>query len=297
MKESKRSLTSALLAAGFLLVACDTTSTAQESASLPALEPESSLGPVDENDFVPAELADSRDNSFVLLGDGNSAARERLIEAFRGTALTELLPEDFSEDRIRIAVRKTGVATNRDGETKQVSMVEHQTVNPLDEKLTPEQRLGVLVSVHERLIREKQESLLAVEDDGRPKIVKELRELYAMRFELDTAYQDFRVREIERRANKLREEVDSRETAAKQWVDAMVTLAEMRASGIATMPPLSGPRVESSSGMPVPVGVSRLRSPRSTGVAPSTTPAGNSFNYPSPGPLAPSLPATAPPRF
>ena len=49
-----------------------------------------------------------------------------------------------------------------------------------------------------------------------------LKLLYAMRFEIDTAYQDYKVREIERRAKALREEVIAREDVAGDWVDAMV---------------------------------------------------------------------------
>ncbi len=98
-------------------------------------------------------------------------------------------------------------------------------------------------------IREKQTALFQVEDaKAKDKLLHELRALYTKRFEIDTAYQDFKMREIERRAKKLRAEVNAREKAADNWVEAMVTLAKMRADGIETMDSLATPAVSTQRG-------------------------------------------------
>ena len=143
---------------------------------------------------------------------------------------------------------------------------ETQTVNPRAEDLSPEQRLGVIVTLQNQLIERAHRQLLEAKgDSARNELLEELGAIYADRFDIDTKYQDYKVRRIEARAAKLRADVTARERAAKEWVDAMVTLAKMRANGIETMPAV-GPPAEAS----------RLAVPDELNVAPSFAPANSS---------------------
>lgn len=101
---------------------------------------------------------------------------------------------------------------------------------------SPEQCLGIAVAAIEKQIAAQNRELVESNDtESREALIKKLSDSYRTRFELDTAFQDFKVSEIERRAKKLRAEVEARQSATQQWVDAMVTLAKMKADGIETM--------------------------------------------------------------
>lgn len=103
-------------------------------------------------------------------------------------------------------------------------------------KRSPEQSLAIMVAEVEKQIARHNRELNESTDDAQQEVLlKKLSESYQLRFELDTAFQDYKVAEIERRAKKLRADVDAREKATQQWVDAMVTLAKMKANGIETM--------------------------------------------------------------
>lgn len=121
---------------------------------------------------------------------------------------------------------------------KKSAYMVQQLVDSTDKSLTPEQCLGIASGALEARIREAKGSLMNLagseNNENREALLKKLKQLYTLRFNLDTAYQDLKVTEIETRAAKLRAEVAAREKASSEWVDAMVTLAKMKSNGIET---------------------------------------------------------------
>ena len=104
--------------------------------------------------------------------------------------------------------------------------------------LPAEQKHALLIALRNKLLREQTEKIMTEDDaEGRKALLSELKDIYRSRFQIDTAYQDYRVRKIEARTKKLRDEITAREDAREEWVDAMVTLAKMRANGIDTIDP------------------------------------------------------------
>ncbi|MCG8653261.1 MAG: hypothetical protein MI861_25705 [Pirellulales bacterium] len=200
---------------------------------------------------VPTLVDDTLLPSSDALNEVNSrqqASKERDLELegfFEGELFFEALSDQ--EDvptRISILVRRSREvakfaphgSTPPAATTSQV-YYERQTVNPMARDLSPEQRLGVFTALIETQLRKVQQGMTNGMDTGAmKKSLQELRDLYSRRFGLETDYQDYKVRKIERRAQKLRGEVDARKSATKDWVDAMVTLDKMRASGIGVLP-------------------------------------------------------------
>lgn len=86
--------------------------------------------------------------------------------------------------------------------------------------------------VSDALNRQRDQFLKSDEEENKSELAQRVKYLYALRYDLDTAYQDYKVSEIEERARKLREEVTRRQGAGKKWVAAMMTLDEMKADGI-----------------------------------------------------------------
>ncbi|MCC9602847.1 hypothetical protein LOC67_20035 [Stieleria sp. JC731] len=89
----------------------------------------------------------------------------------------------------------------------------------------------------ESRIQQMQKALVDASEDKEKSVssvgaIAELKFLYQLRFDLDTAFQDLKVTEIEARAKKLREEVERREASVDKWVDAKITLDQMKADGI-----------------------------------------------------------------
>lgn len=162
--------------------------------------------------------------------------------------LSKVFKNDFSEvlkpdaePQITIAIQRfqpmPGGATH--------SYTQHQSVDWKSGNLSPEQCLGVVVHQCEKSIRELRQKLESKnspdDEDAKEGHLKELKRMYALRFDLDTAYQDFKVSQVEARAKKLRAEVQAREQASEKWVDAMITLAKMKADGIAVAEGYAGP--------------------------------------------------------
>lgn len=210
--------------------------------------------------------------------------------------------QTLAPEKMSIRVRRTRIvnAMKRVGnqmvpETKNVVYFEHETVAPKTADLTPEQRLGVVIGMRERELAKINQALAETEDDAeRDKLLAKLRVIYTERFEIDTMYQDYKVRKIEIRAAKLRADVKARDKALGDWVDAMVTLAKMRASGIETMPTTPGPQPPSFGSPLTPPGMSLP--PASTTFSPENSVRGFGMR---PTPQAGAIPSNSPakPRF
>lgn len=166
----------------------------------------------------------------------HNAVRNKFLFVFSGEADWPFA--DNLQDQMTVNVRTYSQVYSSPNVQTQRVVFRSQTVNPADPNLSAEQKLAVGVKVIEGLISEKRREVnLANSDEARSEFLDELRELYELRFELDSAYQDFKVSEIERRAKKLREDVHARDSEREDWVQAMVTLARMQARGIETMAP------------------------------------------------------------
>lgn len=100
-----------------------------------------------------------------------------------------------------------------------------------DVEVTPELAHAVAVAMVEKTIADMKKHRAGT-DAAEETLIRTLRFLYRLRFDLDTAFQDFKVTEIEKRATKLRSEVDRRAAATEKWVDAMMTFEQMEADGI-----------------------------------------------------------------
>ena len=137
---------------------------------------------------------------------------------------------------LTIKVREDTDVVAKDGSVTKKTFYEQQTVNPHSEDLSPEQRLGIFVAVIEDQIQSNLAALKdAKEDDEKKEIIAELQQQFTDRYSFDTAYDDFKAKEIEATATGLRKEVDARKKSAEKWVDAMITLVQARANGIEMM--------------------------------------------------------------
>ena len=137
---------------------------------------------------------------------------------------------------LTIKVREDTDVVAKDGTISRKTFYEQQTINPHSEDLSPEQRLGIFVAVIEDQIQSNLAALKdAKEDDEKKEIIAELQQQFADRYSFDTAYDDYKAKEVEATAMGLRKEVDSRKKSAEKWVDAMITLVQARANGIQMM--------------------------------------------------------------
>ncbi|MCD0461551.1 hypothetical protein [Roseiconus lacunae] len=136
-------------------------------------------------------------------------------------------------------------------------------------------RTQLLAGIEQQLTYVKKELLDDKRTGEQSVILDDLRFLYQLRFDLDTAYQDLKVSEIETRAKKLREEIERREAAVEKWVDAKITLDKMKADGIdvgVTNFPLSRPEFSSSSSYPAPTPLAIPPRPDPNQAVPSLAP-------------------------
>lgn len=149
-----------------------------------------------------------------------------------------------------IKVRKESIVTNVAGEKESRTFDESQVVDPQSGNLSPEQRLGLFVSVSEEQIKKSLAALSSTNDpETKAKMIATLKDQYKTRYAYDTAYGDFQARKAEAKASKLRAAVEARNEAAEKWIDAMVAIAQTKADGIAVMDlaPASSPVVRISS--------------------------------------------------
>ncbi|MEM9588347.1 MAG: hypothetical protein AAGA03_13775 [Planctomycetota bacterium] len=167
---------------------------------------------------------------------------------------------------------------------RSVTTYQPRSLDPLADNLTIEERCATNVAM---IQRELNESLRKVADTSGmvdELALAEVREWYDRLYQMETDFQDLKVLEIEKRTSTLRNQVEQRRNAKSQWVDAMVTLAKMKAMGIeparvestravstvVTPPPLSsGYRAAT----PVPALPSTINRPTSGG-----------FSFPNPTP-------------
>ena len=184
------------------------------------------------------QLAESEDGEGETTGGWPLAELQRI---FKGE-LNLILP-DNGDATIAVMVprRQTQVIG---GQQRQMVVYESQAIRRNGGKHTPEQCLAMAKGEVGRRITAVRRSLQNNDDQpGSEQTWDELKFLMRLLFDLDTAFQDFKVTEIEERAKKLRAEVDRRSEAAQQWVNAMITLEEMKANGIAVdeIPTLNPP--------------------------------------------------------
>lgn len=164
---------------------------------------------------------------------GEEQSDEKAELTFGGD-LSELAAE--LPEFVTIKVRRQSNVVGRDGAVEKQTFYERQTVKPEAEDLTAEQRLGVFVAVLEDQIQENLVKLKNTSDDDEKKeIMASLEQQFKDRYAFDTAYQDFKAKELEAKSAELRAEVDAREKAADGWVKAMVTLVKAKVDGIETM--------------------------------------------------------------
>ena len=152
------------------------------------------------------------------------SSRQQLIEILKGK-----LPEDWPKEEININLQVR--------ESHGRTFFRQTTLNPQSENLTMDQRREIFLSLNLAKIRDNQQRLSgAGNETEKKKILASLKSEYAARFEIDTAFQELKLEEIERRASKLRAEVNKRSDSQDEWVNAMVTLDKMRANGFDTTP-------------------------------------------------------------
>ena len=166
-----------------------------------------------------------------------AATRELLVDILKGKT-----PEDWPKDPVAMSVTYPATAGRLPAG--------QQLIDPRSKNLTMDQRREIYLSMNLAAIRDGQERLVKAENEAeKKKILASLKSEYAARFEIDTAYQELKLEEIERRASILRAEVDKRSESQDEWVNAMVTLDKMRANGIETIP--SNPPASSTFRSPI----------------------------------------------
>ncbi|MGB7325150.1 MAG: hypothetical protein WBD31_09780 [Rubripirellula sp.] len=179
-------------------------------------------------------------------------------------------PSGWPTQRVVIRQLRQIPVTDPDGNQQFTSVYETLSVDPNKKDLSSKDRHALFVQLIEKQIQSTHEKLLKTDDRGqRAAVLDTLKQAYADRFRVDTAYQNLKVTEIESRAKKLREELTERAESEKNWVNAMTTLAEMRANGIDPMVSMgnSQPPLTASS-YPVP---NRFEQSRTTDSQPFPT--------------------------
>ena len=127
-----------------------------------------------------------------------------------------------------VPIRESVVKRNPNGTTSKAFLT--RMVRQGD---TPEGNYKLATQfVSDELNRQRDQFLKSDKEENKSELAQRVKYLYALRYDLDTAYQDYKVSEIEERARNLREEVTRRQGAGKKWVAAMMTLDEMKADGI-----------------------------------------------------------------
>ena len=173
---------------------------------------------------APAEDASEMRDEFLKLFSDNKAWREWVENAELDDAMV-----------IRYRRVHPGISSLPGGSKRFI--FESQSVKVRDPNLNAEQKLGIMVSLADTGLQETLNDLFQQDDPKQQeRTLKSLEHQYTARFEVESAYQDFKVQEIERRVKKLRAEVTQRDEARPDWVSAMVTLAKVKASGIELMP-------------------------------------------------------------
>ncbi|MDM4017629.1 hypothetical protein [Roseiconus lacunae] len=169
----------------------------------------------------------------------------------------------------------TETSYDRTGRPVRLTRVAPSTINPSASHSIERVRIGIIQKIEQQLTDVKKELLDDKRTDEQSVILDDLRFLYQLRFDLDTAYQDLKVSEIETRAKKLREEIERREAAVEKWVDAKITLDKMKADGIdvggATFL-FTRPELSSSSSYPAPTRLAIPTHPDPNQAVPSLAP-------------------------
>ena len=182
----------------------------------------------DEEDAETPELTTTQPSP---LSSDQEWSNEKLRDVLSGKAGP---PEGWPRNPGPITTTGTVLERDAQGNTFARPVMETMNVDSLGD-LTPAQRHAICV----RQFNAQISSLKSQLSQETPKVQEEqllaqLKSAYSARFRIDTVFQDIRVREIERRARKLRNELDARDEAEESWVKAMLTLAEMKADGIDT---------------------------------------------------------------
>ncbi|OYP32204.1 hypothetical protein [Rhodopirellula sp. MGV] len=228
-----------------------------QEPEVPALptEPETATQPVDQNPpAIPAASTESRDVSSVDSDASEQGDEKMKLSDFLDP---EKLPVDadgnrekswpietlqkFLRGKLQIGsssqnVPNVGIVTysqySQSGSTSVATRpVRASGLNTLAYASVDQMRAAMSREVANE-IRKWQKQVKQTKEDDQAKAIDRLAFLFRLRFDLDTAYQDLKVSEIEQRAKKLRDDVERREAAVDKWVEAKVTLEQMRADGI-----------------------------------------------------------------
>ena len=158
-------------------------------------------------------------------------SNEKLRDVLSGKAGP---PEGWPRNPGPITTTRTVLERDAQGNTFARPVMETMNVDSLGD-LTPAQRHAICVRQFNAQISSLKSRLSQeTPKDQEEQLLAQLKNTYSARFRIDTVFQDLRVKEIERRAQKLRNELDARDEAEESWVKAMLTLAEMKADGIDT---------------------------------------------------------------
>ena len=145
-------------------------------------------------------------------------------------------PEGWPKNQMPVTTTRTVHQRDAEGNSFARPGLESSMIDS-EVDLTPAQRHAICVRQFDTQIRSLKSQLnQGTQQDQKAKLLTQLKNALSARFRIDTVFQDVRVKEIERRAQKLRKELDARGVAEESWVQAMLTLAEMKSDGIDTMP-------------------------------------------------------------
>ncbi len=223
---------------------------ADEPSSVVAEEPKSAspVPPTSPDDFtLPSDPQRKLtrvvvDNPPTAKADDQSLEESATNDVWTTSKLEMLLagradpPKGWPKEQVAIRTRREVTITSSDGETITRPAVETLSIDPQRTPLSTVHRHAICVVQFDGLIGQLRKELDGSSNaDEEQAILNRLANAYSARFKIDTVYQDMKVREIEERAQKLRNELTERDEAEKDWVKAMMTLAEMRADGIDPM--------------------------------------------------------------
>ncbi|QDT13896.1 hypothetical protein [Planctomycetes bacterium K23_9] len=225
------------ISSGVSLLAQDAT-----SETSPLKVPEK-IEPAESGDASkPKREAGTVDDPLAGTPEDQSPEKSSISEEWTVGRLSDLLngkadpPKGWPKDRFELRSRREVTVRHSDGKTGTRPVVESQLIDPKEKQLSSVHRHAICVMQFDAVIRDLRKDLdQANGAAAETEILDELAKAYSARFKIDTVYQDIKVKEIEQRAQKLRDELTARDEAEKAWVKAMMTLAELRADGIETM--------------------------------------------------------------
>ncbi len=142
-------------------------------------------------------------------------------------------------------------------ETKVAVIDVDQDLDKLD--LPPDVKRAAVLAVtaarHDDLLKQLRE---AKSEEDKKKAVDALKANYAEHYAIETWWREQRLGELELRLTKLRAQVKTRQDAEEKYVEAVMTIAQLWADGIAITPPRPGSTPETLPAAPRAAGVPSL---------------------------------------